>query len=336
MSNQTGYTPIQIQTAYGINQIQTPSNKPCGYGIKIAVISCYHYSNLQYDLNTYCKKYKLTPITLKIINQAGNTRNNDFALIINSAVQMINTVAPGATVYVVEAKSNSINDIFTALETAVNLGVNIISMPFGAEEFSKQSSYEYLFLNSNISFICATGDSHDVLYPASSTNVLAVGGTNLTLKSNNTRNTETNWSDSGSGTSLYSPKPNYQNSINSSGYRNTPDVSLLATPGAIVYCSILGGYYNFSETAVSCNLMAGIIAICNQLRKAISKPMLTTIATSPNCIQTYLYNTIYNSSSLYSSTMYDIKSGSTNVGYDITTGLGSINANEFCNQLVNL
>lgn len=335
MSNQTGYTPIQIKTAYGLNLIPNQNNKPLGYGVKIGIISCYHYSNLQNDLNKYCSKYALTPITLNIINQAGNISNSNIALMTCGAVQMINVVTPAATVYVIEAKSTSVNDVFTALQTAINLGINVLSIPFGLNEFTTQSSKEYLFLNSNISFMSGSSDNSIVLYPSSSVNFLAIGGTNLTLNSSNTRISETHWSSSGSGTSLYSAKPSYQSNVNSGNFRNVPDVSLLANPGMLVYCSILGGYFSISGTSVSCTLMTGIIAISNQMRKNKNKPMLTTVSTSPNCIQTYLYKTIYPNSTLYSNNMHDINSGST-PGYDITTGLGSIKADSFCIELSNL
>lgn len=331
--------PSKIRTAYDIPT--TVNSKPPGYGIKIAIINCYHYSNMQSDLNTFCLKYSLNPISLNIINQAGNKTNNNYSLLICSIVQIINIITPGATVYVVEARSNSQTDILTAVETAINLGINIICMPFGMKESAKQSSNEYLFLKSGIAFIASSGDNNIVSYPASSQNVLAVGGSTLILNNDNTRQSEVAWSASGSGISSYVLKPSYQNNINNGNYRNTPDVSLAANLGINTYCSILGGYYSCTGTTISCALMTGIVAICNQLRKNKSKPLLNTMVSSTLCIQTYIYNTIYNSSHLYGKCMYDIHSGSSGiynagVGYDIASGLGSINVNDFCQQLSDL
>ena len=337
------YTPIQVQTAYGLNLISVSSGKPLGYGIKIAVITVYHYSNLQSDLNIYCKKYGLIPITLNIINQAGNISNTNWALESNLDVQMINTVAPGATVYVIEAKSTAFNDIKTALQTSVNLGVNIISMSFGSSEFSTQSSLEYLFLNTGIMFIASSGDNNIPNYPATSGNVLALGGTILTLNQNNTRQSEIIWDLSGSGVSKYTPTPSYQNVVNNSNKRNIPDLCLLGSSNSsfIIYSSINGGYINIGGTSVSTPLMAGIVAIANQLRKINNKAMLNSISSSSLCIQKYLYKTILPTQNLYSQCLYDITSGTSNQyitssGYDIASGLGSINANFLCPQLVNL
>lgn len=327
------YTPSQILTAYGINLIVPPGNKPRGYGIKIAIISCYHYSNIQSDLNKYCSKYSLQPLTLNIINQAGNLSNNNWALEICLNTQIINTLVPGATVYVIESKSNTFNDIKTAITTAVNLGVNIISMSFGTMEFATQSSLESLFMNSNITFLASSGDNDIVSYPASSGNVLAIGGTKLLLTSSNTRQSETLWGDAGAGTSLYTPRPSYQSEVNSGTKRNIPDLALIAdtTTGFNVYCSINGGYFGVGGTSLSCPLMAGYVAILNQYRKSANKPFLNSISTSTNCIQKILYQSIYTNVNLKPS-LYDVTSGTDNdfnpdVGYDIASGLGSIVGN---------
>ena len=340
------YTPLQIQTAYGLNSIVTPSGKPRGYGVKIAIIVSYHYSNLQSDLNKYCKQYNLTPITLNIINQAGRNTNNNWSLESCLNTQMINTVAPGATVYVIESKDNYYSNIKTAVLTAVNLGVNIILMSFGSAEFATQSSLEYMFMNSGIIFLASSGDYGFVSYPSSSANVISVGGTTLTLNTDNTRLSETTWSDAGAGTSLYTSKPSYQNGVNTGTKINTPDVCLIAdtTKGFSVYSSVNGGFFRVGGTSVSCPLLAGILATGMQLRIAERKPLATSISTSSLCIQRWLYQTIYTNPSKYSNCMYDITSGVSGVsgslhasnGYDIASGIGSIKANTFCSEINNL
>ena len=340
-SNVSGLIPSQIKSAYGLDLIPLPNGKPLGYGIKICIVTCYHYSSLQSDLNKYCSKNNLSPITLNIINQAGNISNSNWSLESCLAVQMINTVSPGVTLYVIESKSNSQTDIKTSVTTAVNLGVNIICMSFGTSEFSKQSSSEYLFMNSNITFISASGDNNIVSYPATSANVVAIGGSTLTLTNNNTRNSETTWNLSGCGPSIYTSKPIYQNNVNGGSKRTIPDLSLIASPGFSVYCSILNGYLSVNGTSIACCLFSGIVAIANQLRKNSNKPMINSISTSSLCLQNYLYEIIYINSNLYSTCLYDITSGSdgsynAGIGFDIATGLGSIKANVLCSQLVNL
>ncbi len=93
-----------------------------------------------------------------------------------------------------------------------------------------------------VTFVASTGDygAADPEYPAYSPNVVAVGGTSLTLNADNSYNSETGWgyhSDSigafigsGGGLSLYEPEPAYQQGVQSTGSRTTPDVSLVADP----------------------------------------------------------------------------------------------------------
>ena len=77
-------------------------------------------------------------------------------------------------------------------------------------------------------------------YPAVSPNVIAVGGTNLTLNADNSYQSETGWgyySDSagafigsGGGISQYEAEPTYQQGVQSTGWRTGPDVAFVADP----------------------------------------------------------------------------------------------------------
>jgi subtilase family serine protease len=335
------YTPAQIQTAYELNTIVTPQNKPRGFGIKIAVIGCYHYANLQADLNNYCLNTGLTPITLNIINQASRAKDSGWAFEMCLDVQIINTVAPGATVYVIEAKSSSYANINVAINKAKNLGVNIITMSFGSSEFSSQSSMDNVYLNQNIFYCASSGDDIYASYPSTSANVCSIGGTSLYLDNLNARTSETTWPSAGVGVSRYTKKPTYQSNLPSIK-RVIPDICAVANPatGFLVYCSIQGGWFSVGGTSLSCPLFAGIIAIANQLRKAQNKPMLSSVAASSTCVQKYLYKTILPSNSLYNTNIYDITSGSIGSfralpSYDIATGLGSFRA-ALCSTLINI
>ena len=174
-TSSSGWTPQQFQQAYNVPA--SLNNKPAGYGIKVAVITAYHYSNLQYDLNKWAQQYNQKPITLNIINQAGNITNTNWSLQSNLSVQMINAISPGATVYVIEAKSTNQTDMLTAVKTAANLGANVILMPFGISEYRTEGSQAHLFLNSQIVFVAAVGNNVEVNFPAASADVVAVGGT---------------------------------------------------------------------------------------------------------------------------------------------------------------
>ena len=68
-------------------------------------------------------------------------------------------------------------------------------------------------------------------------NVLSVGATTLNLSSSGTYGSETAWIDSGGGYSLYEPEPSYQQSVQQTGMRSTPDVAFDGDPntGVEVY-----------------------------------------------------------------------------------------------------
>ena len=156
-----------------------------------------------------------------------------------------------------------------------------------------------------VTFVASTGDygAADPEYPAFSPNVVAVGGTSLTLNADNSYNSETGWgyySDSagafigsGGGISLYEPEPAYQQGVQSTGYRTTPDVSLVADPATGAWIAdpynldpsnpfeIVGG------TSLSAPAWAGLVALVNQGRAAAGESTLNS--SSPTDTQQALY-----------------------------------------------
>ena len=77
-------------------------------------------------------------------------------------------------------------------------------------------------------------------FPAFSPNVVAVGGTTLTINSTTYAwVSETGWSGSGGGQSVYESEPSYQLGVQTSGMRQIPDISFDADPasGVAVYDS---------------------------------------------------------------------------------------------------
>src|SRR5215472_12631520 len=87
-----------------------------------------------------------------------------------------------------------------------------VSMSFGGSEFSSESSYDYHFTASHVTFVASSGDSgNGVEYPAASPYVVAVGGTTLQIvDSSGTYGGEAAWSGSGGGQSSYESEPSYQ------------------------------------------------------------------------------------------------------------------------------
>ena len=210
-------------------------------------------------------------------------------------------------------------------------------MSWGASEFAGETRYDTLFATPaghiNVTYVAASGDSgamSGVTYPSASPNVLAVGGTTLTLSSGGSYVSESGWSGSTGGFSSYEAEPSYQvatlESVGlSDGRRTTPDVSLDADPstGYSVYDSVpydgQSGWFDVGGTSGATPAWAGLVAITDQGLATVGQGTLST-----NELLTELY-------SLPSSDFNDITSGSNGysatAGYDLVTGLGSPRAN---------
>ena len=130
-------------------------------------------------------------------------------------------------------------------------------MSWGTNEYYGEWYNENVFTtpagHTNETFIAASGDQgawSGPMFPSVSPNVLAVGGTSLTVDSGNTYGSETGWSYSTGGFSgldngyEYSlAMPSYQAATLTAaglnyGIRTTPDVSFNAGSGVAVYDSV--------------------------------------------------------------------------------------------------
>ena len=108
--------------------------------------------------------------------------------------------APRASIVVVEANSDYDSDLYPAVDAARNYaGVSVVSMSWGSGEFPGETSYDNVFTtpvgHQGVTFLAATGDyGSPGGYPAYSPNVVAVGGTTLTLNSDGSYKSEVGWS----------------------------------------------------------------------------------------------------------------------------------------------
>ena len=248
LSGTTGFTPAQITAAYGLNGISFNSSSGSsvtgnGAGETIALIEMYHDPNLQSDLHTFDQQYGLPDPTLTVDNLAGTQTNSGWALEESLDVEWAHAIAPGANILVVEAApANSdlqaIQNLMAAVKTANGTaGVSVVSMSWGVNEFSGETAYDSDFTTPGITYLAASGDSGGVEYPAASPDVVAVGGTTLTLSGTGAYSSETAWIDSGGGYSRDESEPAYQESVQTTGLRSTPDVAFDANPstGVEVY-----------------------------------------------------------------------------------------------------
>ena len=293
-----GLTPAEVTAAYGLSSptIRTPSGSIVenGSGETIALIELYHDPNLSSDVQTFDQRFGLPDPTITVDNQAGSQTNNDWAVEESLDVEWAHAIAPGANILVVEALPTSSNaqefqDLMTAVNTASRTpGVVAVSMSWGFNEFPGETSSDFSFTTPGITYIAASGDTSSVDYPAASPNVLAVGGTTLNLDSSGNYLSESAWSDSGGGYSVYEPEPNYQRSVQQTGQRSTPDVAFVGDPdtGVAVYetppmsqggdqATSQGSWQLVGGTSLGAPAWAGIIAIVDQGRFLTGKTSLS-------------------------------------------------------------
>ncbi len=222
-----GYTPDQIRTAYGINEISFNGTLADGTGQTIAIVDAYNDPVIFGGLDgfdqgasavtggpTLYQQYGASTSFLTVYNQNGavinpastNVRVDPSGPGTNNwegeealDVEWAHAIAPGAKIDLIEC--NNSNDLFPqGVETAAKLpGVSVVSMSFSSSEFSDESSYDKDFTtpsgHQGVTFLAATGDEGSPSgYPAYSPNVIAVGGTSLYLNSDNTYQGESAWS----------------------------------------------------------------------------------------------------------------------------------------------
>ncbi len=149
-------------------------------------------------------------------------------------------------------------------------------MSWGFSEMKNEASYDSTFTtpvgHTGITFIASSGDTGTVEYPATSPNVLAVGGTTITVGGSGSYGSEVSWNSSGGGYSTVEPEPSYQESVQQSGLRSTPDVAFDGDPntGVNVYSTNpntgRGSWQVVGGTSLGAPAWAGIIAIVDQGR----------------------------------------------------------------------
>ena len=361
-SSPLGYTPQQIMAAYEINRITFGSIVGDGTGQTIAIVDAYDDPDfvdsssggfLSSDLARYDQTFGLPdPPSFEKLNQYGSASDlpgtdpagadspvGNWELEEALDVEWAHAVAPGASIVLIETKSANSSDMYTGVTTAAGLaGVSVVSMSWGSNEYSGEPSFDSDFTtpsgHQGVTFVASTGDNGaPVEYPAYSPNVVAAGGTTLSLGSDGAYNGESAWSNGGGGISSYETEPAYQQAVQNTGMRSTPDLSFNANPstGVALYDSYdgtsAGPWQEIGGTSVSAPCLAGLIAIADQGR--VIAGATTLDGTSQTVPALY---------SLPSSDYNDVTSGGNGAfeakpGYDESTGLGTPMANLFVPNL---
>jgi subtilase family serine protease len=193
LSTTPGYTPTDFRDAYNLYVTAFKTNgtwvAALGTGQTIAIVDAFHDPYLASDLAKFDATYQLPAASLSQVDLAGASTNDGWAEEEALDVEWAHVAAPAAKLIVVEAASDNLSDLMAAVNTARNIaGVSVVSMSWGSNEFSGETSYDSYFTtpagHTPITFVAATGDSSaysGAEWPSSSPDVLAVGGTTRNL-----------------------------------------------------------------------------------------------------------------------------------------------------------
>ena len=277
-----GYTPAEIRTAYGFNNVSFGSTTANGAGQTIAIVDAYNDPNIATDLATFDAEFGIAaPASLKVVNQSGGSNlpgtDSTGGWEVETAldVEWAHAIAPGANILLVEANDDSDNNLFSAVNYArEQAGVSVISMSWGSDDSAQYASSdqslaaEYLVTPSGhqgITFVAASGDNGVPEFPSTSPDVLAVGGTDLYLNSNGTISSETYWTPQTIDGTTYSGGGGVSQEFPG---RVVPDVSYNAGVAYDVYDSFTGGggWITVGGTSAGSPQWAGLVAVADQGR----------------------------------------------------------------------
>ena len=257
-----GLYPAEVKAAYGLPN--------AGGSGTIAIISAFRHAGVEADLAAFDSAFSIASCTLK--NKCLEVHPMTSSARVDSGWDMENAldtewahaIAPKAKILVIEAASDRGPDLMRAVDYAVSRkDVVAVSMSWGGDEFPSETKLDSHFAptaaNPKLAFFASSGDDGaGTSWPAVSPNVVSVGGTRLMVTKSTSKfgkaiftvKSESAWSGSGGGVSLYESQPTYQSDYSiprSNSKRTVPDVSYAADPvyGFSVYhrdkWSIVGG-----------------------------------------------------------------------------------------------
>ena len=341
-----GYlTPQALHAAYSL-----PAGTPTSPTQTIAVVDAFDDPGAEADLGVYDTQFGLPACTtangcFRKIDEEGKAsplppKEGGWDTEISIDVQMAHAICQSCRVLLVEADSESFDDLGTAVNAAVKAGATEISNSYGGPEISQYESLNSSYYDHPGVVVTASSGDCGYLnhacpayesaanFPSDSPDVVAVGGTSLTEAKGKWKSTV--WKDGGSGCSVVFSAPLWQSAaenFSATGCaegRSVADVAAIGDPetGVDVYDSTPDGEGDptgwgvWGGTSVASPIIAAEFALAGGPQDA-SYPAAT------------LYGHLGQSADLY-----DVTSGSNGTcgaatsckaaaGYDGPTGVGS-------------
>ena len=278
----SAFVPSQIRHAYGFDLIANQ-----GAGQTIGVVDAYDDANAENDLGVFSKKFSLPACTSSngcfrkvYSNGRKPAANSNWSVEISLDIEWAHAIAPQAKIVLIEAPSNNLSDLLSAVDVAVRNGASAVSMSWTAGEISSERNLDNHFVANGVTFLAASGDTGTgVNYPAASPYVIGVGGTSLTLDVHGNYLSEAAWSGSGGGLSRYENEPLAQEQFAIPTTRavcaacRTSPTTPTPEPVTPIYDSIgingASGWFQVGGTSAGAPQWAALVAIANSQRAAV-------------------------------------------------------------------
>ncbi|MGZ3647000.1 MAG: S53 family peptidase [Ktedonobacteraceae bacterium] len=383
--SQVAYIPGQFAKAYNYDGLHNSDLQGQGQTVGVFELDGYSLS----DVQTYSQCFGGGSVPIQnVVLDGFNGQPGAGAIEVELDMEVILSQAPNLAKLIIYEAPNTTQGYNDEFARIVQDRTPVISVSWGdceknmgQQEVNQENQFFQQAAAQGQTILVAAGDSgssscfqlqggsYDTSLnaddPAAQPYVTGVGGTNLTLKSDNSYQSETVWNGGllggagGGGLSQYWKQPSWQTGPGvqnqySNGMRETPDVSLDADPatGYPVYCTagsnctgsggITGGssgWLTVGGTSAAAPMWAAMIALANQQAAKAGKNTL-------GFLNPALYK--IGSGSSYGKDFHDITaSGSNDEGfnggaypvtqnYDMATGWGTFNAASLAADLVSL
>jgi hypothetical protein len=335
-SNSDALSPPDLHAAYAL-----PKTGPKGQ--TIAIVTAYDDPTAASDLAKFSSQFGIAACTtsngcFRKVNQRGATTplpgpdptGGNWITEAALSTQVARGICQNCSILLVEADTASKPDLSAGVNLAANMGAQVVVTSFSPPEAAGDTfSFGADYGHRGTVVVAATGDAgytgSGINFPAELPNVVAVGGTQLTLNAAGKYVSETAWSQSGSGCSLFAPAPAWQAALRPAtgcGFmRSIADISAVASPGALVYVTGIdglsgGAWYEVAGTSFSAPIIGGAFALAGGGSDSAAQRLYQRARSDPGALR-------------------DITTGTNNAfcadqpycaarrGYDGPTGLGT-------------
>jgi len=367
-----GFTPNQIRTAYGIDELHQQGYQ--GEGITMALVEGSRFDQSSIDAFTSCFGIS-DPVLPNVVQLGSGTLKRAGEPFLD--IETILTIAPHLSgLYVFQTELESLADWVVLFASPLNPGntggvpVRILSASIGNCEIKWGHTpihmLEYVFMSaaaSGVHTFVSAGDSgsstcyhHDkttrtrsVEYPASSLYVTGVGGTNLALHNDNTIKGEGVWNDKefpppynkklgagGGGKSKFLKRPSWQVGTHISGsMRTTPDVAFFADPNpGYVINESPKGWRDDGGTSAATPFFAASMALVLQAAEENDVTLDLTYIMIYRLANSDAYPVTFQDIVIGNNDLFDVGCCTAGPGYDMASGWGSLNIGSLLQDLL--